>query len=253
MVTMTNLPNESPSDRWVRRVLLVVLFAAAFGYLEAAVVVYLRTVYDPIHEAVYPDRPPGSLLPLVTVQQLAKQDPSHAHRLIIELGREVAAMVMLLAVALLAARRPGEWLAMFMVSFGVWDITFYLGLKAMINFPASLLTWDILFLVPVPWLGPVLATLIVSVTMMAAGLVVLAQTARGHVLTASWYHWAGVVLGGLIIIVSFCQDYSRTMAGELPERFNWVLFAAGEIVGLAAFVHVLLRDRRAGGSLSRVT
>ena len=118
---------------------------------------------------------------------------------------------------------------MFMISFGVWDIGYYVALKTMIDFPASLLTWDILFLLPVPWLGPVLAPVIVSVTMIGAGLAVLVEIGRGRRLRARWFHWTAIVLGGLIIIASFCQDYDHTLAGEMPGRFNWVLFGAGEI------------------------
>ena len=114
----------------------------------------------------------------------------------------------------------------------------------MIGFPASLLTWDILFLIPVPWLGPVLAPLIVSLSMITAGLVILAESGRGQAFRPSWFHWVGVVLGGLIIVVSFCNDYASTSAGEMPAPFNWWIFAAGEVDGLLAFGHAVARGRR---------
>ena len=239
---------EAPGGGWIGRTLLVVLFAIAFGYVEASIVVYLRVIYDPVRAEVYPDRPPDSLLPLMTVEQLRESDPLHVRRLDIELGREAATMIMLITLASLAVRRRGEWIAMLMISFGVWDITYYVGLKAMIGFPASLLTWDILFLLPVPWLGPVLAPVIVSLSMIGAGILLLTRTGRGGPLHAHWYHWAGIVAGGFIIILSFCNDYSRTMVGELPGPFNWVLFAAGEAVGLLAFGHALLPRRRGIGA-----
>ena len=226
--------------------LLVVLFAIAFGYVEGAVVVYLRVIYDPVRASLHPGQPAGSLLPLITLDQLREADPLHVRRLGIELGRELAAMVMLVTLASLATRRRGEWIAMFVISFGVWDIAYYVGLKAMIGFPASLLTWDILFLLPVPWLGPVLAPVIVSLSMIGAGFVLLAETGRGRPLQARWFHWIAIIAGGLIIIVSFCHDYARTTAGEMPGRFNWLLFAAGEIIGLLAFAHAMTRKRQAG-------
>ena len=224
----------------------MVLFAIAFGYVEGAVVVYLRVIYDPVRASLHPGQPAGSLLPLITLDQLREADPLHVRRLGIELGRELATMVMLVALASLATRRRGEWIAMFIISFGVWDIAYYVGLKAMIGFPASLLTWDILFLLPVPWLGPVLAPVIVSLSMIGAGFVLLAETGRGRPLQAKWFHWIAIIAGGLIIIVSFCQDYARTTAGEMPGRFNWLLFAAGEIIGLLAFAHAVIRKRQAG-------
>jgi hypothetical protein len=134
---------------------------------------------------------------------------------------------------------------MFLINFGVWDLAYYAGLKTMIGFPESLLTWDILFLIPVPWLGPALAPMIVAVSMIAAGVVVLAETARGRPLRARWFHWVGIFVGALIIIASFCKDYDLTTAGQMPRPFNWPLFAVGELVGLATFAHALTRARKA--------
>jgi len=248
MAAATDFQADHHRTRWIRRVLLVVLFAIAFGYVEGAVVVYLRVIYDPVRASLHPGQPAGSLLPLITLDQLREADPLHVRRLGIELGRELATMVMLVALASLATRRRGEWIAMFIISFGVWDIAYYVGLKAMIGFPASLLTWDILFLLPVPWLGPVLAPVIVSLSMIGAGFVLLAETGRGRPLQAKWFHWIAIIAGGLIIIVSFCQDYARTTAGEMPGRFNWLLFAAGEIIGLLAFAHAVARGHRVGNA-----
>jgi hypothetical protein len=226
---------------WVRRALWVALFAVAFGYVESAVVVYLRVVYDPLRASLHPNQPEGSLLPLITLDELRAADPGHVRRLGIELGRELATLVMLATVAALAVRRRGEWIAMFLIAFGVWDIAYYAGLKAMIGFPASLLTWDILFLIPVPWLGPVLAPVLVALTMIVAGGVVLARTARGRPLRTTPWHWCAVIAGGVIIVVSFTKDYGRTMAGEMPERFSWLLFGAGLLLAILAFVHALSR------------
>ena len=229
---------------WVGRALVLALFAVAFGYVEAAVVVYLRIVYDPIRASLHPEQPAGSLLPLITLEQLRAIDPQHVYRLGLEVGRELATLIILATVATLARRRRGEWIAMFLIGFGVWDIAYYVGLKAMIGFPASLLTWDILFLIPVPWLGPVLAPVIVALTMIAAGLIVLAETARGRPLRARWWHWGAIVAGALLIVVSFCKDYAQTMVGEMPEQFSWLIFGAGEMLAVLAFVHALSQGRR---------
>ena len=248
MVRATRLQESGACSGWMRRALLVALFAVSFGYVESAVVVYLRVIYDPVRAAVHPDQPPGSLLPLITLEQLCAADPVHVRRLGIELGRELATMIVLVSVASLAVRRRGEWIAMFMIGFGIWDIVYYLGLKAMIGFPESLLTWDILFLLPVPWVGPVLAPVIVSVSMIGAGLVLLADAGHGRPFRAGWCHWAAITAGGLIIIAGFCQDHSRIVAGVMPERFNWLIFAAGEAVGLLAFAHAWLQGRRRVGA-----
>jgi hypothetical protein len=236
-------PTSASGGDWLRRALVVALFAVAFGYVESAIVVYLRAIYDPLRISLHPEQPPESLLPLITVEELRQADPVHLRRLGIELGREAATMVMLATVATLAARRRGEWIAMFLLSFGVWDIAFYVGLKVMVGFPASLLTWDILFLIPVPWLGPVLAPVIVAVTMVVAGLIVLREIAHGRPPLIRWYHWLGVLAGAFIIIVSFCKDYPQTTAGRMPEAFNWFIFGLGEMIGLGAFAHALKSSR----------
>ena len=130
----------------------LVLFSASFGYVEAAVVIYLRSIYNPLRAHVYPASY-GDLFPLLTVQQLQALGPDHIVRLKTELGRELATLLMLAGAALAGTRKMREWLAAFLVCFGVWDLTFYIFLKLLLGWPASLLTWDILFLVPVPWTG----------------------------------------------------------------------------------------------------
>lgn len=232
-----------PSSGTMRRVLLVALFAVAFGYLEAAIVVYLRAIYDPVRAAVHPEKPADSLLPLIPLEALRDAGPEYVRLLGVELGREVCTMVMLAALASLATQRRGEWMAMFMIPFGIWDIAYYVGLKAMIGWPPSILTWDILFLIPVPWLGPVLAPVIVAASMIAAGALLLHAAAAGWPLQARWYHWAGIVAGGLMIIGNFCRGYAQGAQGEMPPPFNWVIFGLGEMIGLAAFAHAMISTR----------
>ena len=88
--------------------------------------------------------------------------PENERRLIIELGREVATIAMLAAFGLVMGRNFNERMAAFAIAFGLWDISFYAFLKMMIHWPESLNTWDILFLIPLPWIGPVLAPVLVS-------------------------------------------------------------------------------------------
>src|SRR5665213_1462786 len=83
-----------------RAVVALFLFGIAFGYVEAAVVVYLRALYDPIRARLHPERGPHDLFPLITPQQLADAGPENPRRLAIEIGREAATMLMLGAVAL---------------------------------------------------------------------------------------------------------------------------------------------------------
>jgi hypothetical protein len=135
------------------------------------------------------------------------------------------------------------WLPSFAIAFGTWDIFYYVFLKLLLHWPASIMTWDILFLVPVPWAAPVLAPVVVSVTIIGAGLFALAKPMR--MLPA---HWIGITLGVALILMSFTWDYQNLLAGGLPRPFAWRLFGAGELAATAAFLHAFLH-RECGAGL----
>ena len=230
-----------------RTLVALTLFGVAFAYVEAAVVVYLRVHYDPIRRDTYPQRPEGDLFPMLQVEHLEQAGPQYEHMLWTELGRELATMFMLAAVGLAVARSFREWLAGFMIAFGVWDIFFYVFLKLLIDWPESLLTWDILFLVPLPWVGPVISPALVAAGMIAAGVVILWREARGSPIRFAWFHWLAILGGALILVAAFCWDHKNTSAGGWPNRFNWPLFILGESVGLAAFVHACFAKQPSTG------
>lgn len=129
-----------------RKLWIVLFFAIAMGFLEAIVVVYVRELY-------YPE---GFRFPLKLI-------PPRIFS--IELVRELTTLIMLAGIGLLAGKTKSGKFAWFLVNFGIWDITYYLALKIFLDWPESLHTWDILFLIPVTWIGPVLAPVICSVTM----------------------------------------------------------------------------------------
>jgi hypothetical protein len=143
-----------------RRLIVIAIFAAAFGFVEAAVVVYLRAAVG--------------LLPGYTGTLSELQHSSESYHqenalpqlpqslLAIETYREAATMIMLLGVALLAASRASARWAAFLWVFALWDIAYYAGLWATVRWPASLTDLDVLFLIPVPWLAPVWFPLLVS-------------------------------------------------------------------------------------------
>jgi hypothetical protein len=210
----------------------LILFGISFGYVEASVVVYLRTVYDPLRQQLHPERPAGELFPLITVDQLKKRAPEKSWLLGVEVAREAATISMLASIALAAAQTRSMWLPSFAVAFGTWDLFFYLFLRLLLHWPASVLTWDILFLIPVPWVAPVLAPSIVSLTLIGTGLLALRRPMR---VTLS--HWLIMTLGGALVLASFMWDSPNLIAGGLPHPFAWTLFAAGELAAVAAFSH----------------
>lgn len=192
-----------------RRLIWVALYAIAMAFVEAAVVVYLRALLD----ATQADRVPG-----------------------VEIGREAATIVMLLAVGVLAGGELRERFLVFCLAFGIWDLGYYAWLRVLLGWPPSLLTSDILFLIPVPWVAPVLAPVIVSVGLVAGSLWLLALRARGAVLHFPGWIWALAAGGGALVLLSFTLDYRLVLQGHEPPVFRWPLFGSGVAVGAAALV-----------------
>jgi hypothetical protein len=150
---------------WTQLIPLAV-FALAFGFVEAAVVVYLRAAVGLLPGFT------GTLSQLQNAPQGYEQAKSISQfppsLLLIEMYREAATMIMLVSVALLAASRAIARWAAFLWTFALWDIAYYAGLWATVHWPTSLTDLDVLFLIPVPWMAQVWFPLLVS------GLTVLA-------------------------------------------------------------------------------
>jgi hypothetical protein len=207
------------------------------GYLETSIVVYLRELY-------YPQ---GFDFPLTPIP------PPIA---IAEFWREVATIIMLCSVGVMAGRSKTEKFAFFLYSFAIWDIFYYIFLKVLLDWPASLFTWDILFLIPVPWVGPVLAPCLVALTMILLTVAVVYLIEKGHKVYLSWKEWVGLLTGSLVVILSFIWDYLQyvdkwggveklwsitshhilfTEAPRyVPQQFDWWIFWVGEILLLLA-------------------
>ena len=218
--------------KWRRIATGLLLFGISFGYVEAAVVLYLRTLYEPIRLRVNSDRTTGDLFPLITRDQLHIAAPGSVRLVGAEVVREAATLLMLSGVALAATDGRKLWLPAFAIAFGTWDLFYYVFLKVLVGWPASLLTWDVLFLIPVPWAAPVLAPVIVSVTIIVTGLVALRRSVRMNGL-----HCFALSLGGCLIVLSFVGDFPNILAGGSPHRFPWAVFASGELLGVSAFLH----------------
>ena len=220
---------------FTRPMIGLVLFGVSFAYVEAAVVVYLRTIYDPIRLEAVDGGHDDEVFPLMTLEQLEAAGPNYFRLLATELGREAATILMLAGVAVAAAKNFRQWIAAFMIVFGVWDVFYYVFLKLLIGWPASPGTWDILFLLPVPWVGPVIAPLLVALSMITAGGIILWRESRRRPIRFRWWHWTSIIGGGLIVIAAFGWDYRNAMAGGWPNPFHWPLFIAGEAIGLTGF------------------
>ena len=195
-------------DRWF----VVAIMAIAMAWLEAAVVMYLRFFIDRID--------PYQLDPLPLIAELGE----------IELVREVATLVMLFCVGWLAGRERYSRLGYFLIAFGLWDVFYYVFLRVMGGWPETILDWDILFLLPLPWWGPVLAPVLVSLLMIVFGS--LLSTAEGRLIRLAWWSWLAVIVGVFLALFVFMQEALEALPASieiiraiLPVDFNWWLFS----------------------------
>jgi len=111
------------------------------------------------------------------------------HLALTEIFREAATLIMLVGIGIIAGRNSSERFAWFLYSFAVWDIFYYVFLKLLLNWPESFMTWDILFLIPVTWVGPVIAPVIVSITMIAFALIILYSNQKSIPVTIKSSEW----------------------------------------------------------------
>jgi hypothetical protein len=122
-------------DAMNRRLTTLFVYAVAMAFVEAAVVVYLRALFP-------------------TAQWTATVPFSHlVYRT--EVIREVATIVMLLAVSYLSFERTALKVVTFFWIFAIWDLFYYMFLKAILGWPTSFSTRDVLFLIPFTWVAPV--------------------------------------------------------------------------------------------------
>ncbi|MBE9523375.1 MAG: hypothetical protein IME95_09300 [Proteobacteria bacterium] len=199
----------------MRKIFWILVFSIAMALVEAAVVVYLWALYYPEGFA-FP-------LPMIT-----------ARHLIVELGREAATIFMLLSVAALIGKRFWEKFAYFVICFGFWDIFYYLWLKLALGWPSSLLDWDILFLIPLPWIGPVIAPVSIAIMMILAGLLIIALYKRGYDFRPSFLTWVLTIIGTLTILYSFMRDTGAGLHQQMPLPYRYDLLIAGEILYVLA-------------------
>jgi len=223
------------------------IFAAAMAFLESAVVVYLRALY-------YPE---GFVFPLRMMDQQV---------LVTEIIREAATMVMLFTISMIAARSRISRFAFFIYVFAVWDIFYYIYLFLLLGWPPSFLTWDLLFLIPVTWAGPVVAPMINSLTMILLALIILYYRSKDESFRLTFYEWILLIVGSLIVIFAYTRPYMEYMlnlysfsdmihfrentklieyaAAFVPANFSWLTYSLGQLLFFWSIVHIIRRMKR---------
>ena len=199
-----------------RQVAWMAVFAVTFAFVEASVVVYLRGLY-------YPE---GFQFPLTLMTE--------QHRAV-ELAREAATLIMLAAVAMLAGTTRWMRFGYFLIAFGVWDIFYYVWLKAILDWPASLWDWDILFLIPLPWIAPVIAPLLISLLMVATGWMIVRRMDRGGRFRPGTASWSIASAATVLLLLSFMLDTPPILAGASPSPYKYAFLWGGLVLYMVSF------------------
>jgi hypothetical protein len=222
-----------------RRIVFATLgiVALAFGWIEASAVVYLREIY--VRELSLRG---ASYLPSLQVTLVSLPD----HLVGLEMAREVCTLLLLGAVAWLAGRCLADRAGAFLLSFGVWDLAYYGVLQLVVSWPDSLRTWDILFLIPLPWVAPVWAPITVATLFVVAGSYLFWTSERER--RYRWTDMGVLVLSVVITIVAFLFESGSVRDHRVPERFPVWLFWIGVALGTAWFAWVEGRAVRKAGA-----
>jgi hypothetical protein len=198
----------SERTRWA----IVMVFAIAMAWVEAASVFYIRALVDRIEPYQADPLPPDAMNGALGT---------------VELWREAATLVMIVTLGVLAGRTWRRRAGYAALAFGAWDIFYYLFLRLISGWPRTLLDWDILFLLPLPWWGPVLAPVSIALVMILWG--TLATQSDGA--TDAPWAWALASFGIVLALAVFMIDTGRALPDGrdavlqvLPTTFNWPLF-----------------------------
>lgn len=220
----------------------VIAFSIAMAFLESAVVIYLR-------ELLYPS---GFSFPLVEMKESL---------MVVEILREAATVVMLAAIGRFLGNNFTVSFAWFIIFFAIWDIFYYVFLYLFLAWPQNLLEWDILFLIPIPWYGPVIAPVIISLLMILFGGIILYFREKGESIRVKRMEVFIMLIGCMVVLYSFTEEFIRfqhePLAGSsalenimyksqafVPEKFHWPFFITGSALILLGIMLYFQRIRR---------
>lgn len=167
-------------DKKWQKTIFVIIFAIFFGLLEAVAVIHLRKLFGsgntPTNYIIGSQDVLLSLGLITFLKPFTSTLITNSQELLkLEWLREASTILMLIMLALTAGQKIRDRLAYFLLAFATWDIFYYVFLKILTNWPATLLDQDIFFLIPVAWAGPVITPLIISCIVMISTILLLAK------------------------------------------------------------------------------
>ena len=221
--------SSEPLKTMLTRFCIVVVFGIAFAYIESAVVVYLRAIF-------YPD---GFTFPLTDfgVGTLWRR------LLLTEVGREAATLILILTSAWLFGQNRRRRFAYSMIIFAVWDIFYYVWLKVLLDWPDSIMDWDILFLIPVPWASPVLAPVLVCLAMLFFAAVILHRDRLDKPLKLTPFDRIAFLIAAVIVVASFCIAGRHIAQPNFANYFYWPVFTLGLASAVVIFIRCILKSK----------
>ncbi len=225
-----------------RKFWIITIYAIAMAFLESAVVIYIRELY-------YKG---GFNFPLeMNVNPFIMN---------VEWVREIATIVMLVAIGYMTSKKSYEKFAYFIYAFAIWDIFYYVFLKLVIDWPSSLLTWDLLFLIPWSWLGPVITPLICSLLFIVLAFLIVNYSDSRKNIKFSVLEWICFIGAGILVLYTWLYDYGSIIFSNgfyksfltlstnsefiaitskyVPTSYNWFLFCIAiilTIIGICSF------------------
>lgn len=199
------------------KVFCLVAFAVAMAFVEAGAVVYLREIIGS-----------GPIFPMKEIPPLL---------LAVEIFREAATIVMLLLVAFLSFRGGVHRMGAFLLLFAVWDVFYYLWLSVTIGWPTGIADWDVLFLIPLPWVGPVWSVLLICAGMVVFAILFLRAPEDARFSPGLW-GWVAGLLGSATIIATYIIEWIKIGFGAgVPVHFSFLPFLAGlGLLGVSGWI-----------------
>ena len=192
------------------------------AYFESAVVVYLRAMYG--------------------IKDLLRDTKMVADAYtFIEIGREAATLIMLFMVGMIAGKTWSKKISYAILAFGIWDILYYFWLYIFIQWPKSLFEWDILFLIPLPWWGPVITPILISILLIVISYLIIIETK----FKITPFDWSIYGLAVVIVLYTFMEDSINVIifsGGSLtevrPTSFNWIVFLIAYLASVLVSIKI---------------
>lgn len=208
------------------RLISVILFAIAMGLLESICVVYIRQIIFP---------PDGNIA----------NTPNSDFNFTLEAIRESMTIIMLTALSILAAFNWRTRLAMFFLAFGIWDIFYYFGLKIFLDWPATIMDWDTLFLIPVAWYSPIIVPVLISTYFIIGSIFIIIHESNGTKLKFNFSVVLLQFLGFGVWFYSFVKNSAMISEnGYTNVEYSWALFFLGLIFGISSLIAAFILGKK---------